>query len=582
MARQGRGQWPVVAVNGAVAGIVLVLVAVVALVVKPPAPPGISAFAPQASKPITMAPPGQSSVSGEGAGECAAGQTCSTPTPTKSAVATTVASATPTASLPPRGVPSALQCYTWPDGSVTQTFDPQSPPCIASWDDAKGNGGATAPGVTATEVRVALPVAGAASTWPGLKPVVDFVNSRFQLYGRKLVIVPVPSKAADQQAQGTFNDPATQRADAAAIVQSKVFATFDFVDPLNYSWSMPSFRDTLTKHKVISINGGDVTPYGTASGLEKAAPYEWTYYPTIDRLLASMTTMACRQLVGKPASHSSDRALRGKTRKWAIAIPSDSLLGGPLPGLSAALRTFDGCGVHDPKVIHYEYAADNQAGLSASFRQLAADGVTSVVYFPLGGSGNLSPMDAAARVNYSPEWLIVGASNYLSMDTLNAPANETRGAFGVGSWNKMPQLELEYWCQAYLAAGGDPSQLSGGYFPNGRAFYQELLLLASGVQMAGPHLTPQTFAAGLHATTFPNPGAGRAPTYQGTVGFTGSEVAMIQDFNQWWLDTRTTGREVSQSKNLNTSKATCYVGLGRRFTNEDWPTTDGYYRGTCR
>jgi len=39
------------------------------------------------------------------------------------------------------------QCYEWADGSVTQTPDPQSPPCVADWPrTAEGNGGALAAG----------------------------------------------------------------------------------------------------------------------------------------------------------------------------------------------------------------------------------------------------------------------------------------------------------------------------------------------------------------------------------------------------------------------------------------------------
>ena len=42
----------------------------------------------------------------------------------------------------------------WPDGKVTQTFDPQSPACIASWPEAaKGNGGATTRGVSTSTTR---------------------------------------------------------------------------------------------------------------------------------------------------------------------------------------------------------------------------------------------------------------------------------------------------------------------------------------------------------------------------------------------------------------------------------------------
>ena len=52
MAGSRRGSWSVTAINGVVAATVLILVAVLALVVNPPAPPGIAAFAPQFLTPL--------------------------------------------------------------------------------------------------------------------------------------------------------------------------------------------------------------------------------------------------------------------------------------------------------------------------------------------------------------------------------------------------------------------------------------------------------------------------------------------------------------------------------------------------
>jgi hypothetical protein len=109
-----------------------------------------------------------------------------------------------------------------------------------------------------------------------------------------------------------------------------------------------------------------------------------------------------------------------------------------------------------------------------------------------------------------------------------------------------------------------------------------MLLLAAGLQMAGPHLTPQSFAQGLRSTTFPNPGAGVAPFYQGTVGFVPGDAAMVRDFAGIWLDTRMPGPAVAGAKNLNESGAFCYVGLGYRRGSETWPTGDGFYAGHCR
>ena len=579
MAARRRGGWTVTALNGFVATTVLILVAVLALVVKPPAPPGIAAFAPQANKPITKAPNDQSAQFGSGAGQCGVGQVCAgaSATPTATARAT----AGPLASLPPlRGaLPPGLQCYEWPNGAVTQTFDPQSPPCVSRWDDSKGNGGATAQGVTATEIQVALPVATANSTWPALKPLVDFFNSRFQLYGRKIVIKTVPSQQADGNTSGKWNDPTLQKADAAQIAAAKPFATFDFVDPIQETSTLPVFLDAMQRAKVISINGGETVPFTTSRDMAKRNPWAWSYYPTVDEVMRNAATMTCRQLVGKPASHAPDPALRGKTRKFAVWIPAEDRLGGVLPGLTDLLKILDSCGVHSPKVVRQAGGRDGTAAEPADMAQLKSDGVTSLLFYPYGGNGLPgSPILAAQQVDFRPEWVTIGWSNYNTAFMLNDSSSETSGAFGVGAWNKQPVGNaLEPYGQAYAATSRDPATVT-----DGRTFYQEMLLLASGIQMAGPHLTPETFAAALHTTEFPNPGAGGAPFYQARVGFPGDDPFMVSDFTAFWLDTRRTGHEVETSPGINEALAFCEVGLGLRWDQDTWPSRDGYYSGGCR
>ncbi len=570
-----RGQWGVAGVNAGVGLLVLVLVAVLALVVKPPAPPGIAAFAPQASKTITKAPQSQSSNFGSGAGQCAAGQACSLlPTTTTTPPTTTR-----------RGVPSALQCYKWPDGTVTQTFDPQSPPCIASWDEAKGNGGATSPGVTASEIRVALPDWGTAPGYPGVKPIVDFFNTHYQFYGRKITIQPFTSQQANAQATSNFNQPDLQRADATQITTMKVFATTDFVEPLHYSWSLPVFRQILTDHKIVSLHGGEEVPYGSERDLEAHAPYEWSYYTPIDSVMRNFGVLTCRQLVGKPANHSRDGDLRSATRKFAAVLPAEDELGGPMPGLDTLKQALAACGVPDLKVVYFSFRDRALAAhMAPAMRQLHNDGVTSIYWFPDGGgSGASHPWQVANLVGYHPEWLMIGWNNYQSAFELENVPTESGSAFGVGVWNKFQPLGLEFWERAFIAAGGDAAQVHTGAITSGRAFYQELLLLAAGIQMAGPNLTPETFARGLHTTTFPNPGAGGPPFYQGRVGFEGSDVTMVNDMQAFWLDTRLPGQAVPQQPNNNEYLAMCYVNLGKRYSLDTWPTADGFYQnGVCR
>jgi hypothetical protein len=493
----------------------------------------------------------------------------------------------PLKALPPAllatGVPSSLQCYTWPSGAVTQTFDPQSPPCIAGWDDKKGNGGATTKGVNKSTIRVAYPQGSSLTMWPALSPIVDFFNSRFQLYGRKIEIVPVKSSQAEASKVGTnLNNSGDQRADAAAITQQNVFASMDFIDPVPYDFSLPEFRQVLTQHKIISINGGATPPYGTQAGMQAHQPYEWSYLPTFDDLMANVGTVACRELNGHPASHSLDPKIAQTTRKFALMFPTNDQFGGTVPGIGTLQGILQGCGIQ-AKFVQFDPAGQAQAE-NAQMNQLKKDGVTTLIFFPtVGSANNQSPMAAAGAVKYNPEWFTIGWNRYLTdVQTSTKSTKQLRTAFGVGVWNKMPELSSEIFYQAYLAGGGDETGAQG--LDDGRAFYEEMLLVASGIQEAGPNLTAQTFADGLHQTTFDNPGAGAAPIWQATVGFPNNSISMVQDYTGWWFDP-SAGKEIingSGNKDINTYLAECYSYLGRRWSLDSWPTQDVFYKDGCR
>jgi hypothetical protein len=71
---------------------------------------------------------------------------------------------------------------------------------------------------------------------------------------------------------------------------------------------------------------------------------------------------------------------------------------------------------------------------------------------------------------------------------------------------------------------------------NVQAKYQQLLLLASGIQMAGPNLTPETFEKALHETQFPNPDL---PIHEGSVGFPNRSYSWTMDAAEIWYDPAT-------------------------------------------
>ena|SRR5687768_7803025 len=100
-----------------------------------------------------------------------------------------------------------------------------------------------------------------------------------------------------------------------------------------------------------------------------------------------------------------------------------------------------------------------------------------------------------------------------------------------------------------------------------------LLTLASGFQMAGPHLTPETFERGLHNARFPNP-AHRIMA--GAVGFEDGDHSMTDDAAEvWWSIS-------AQSPYAGDGPGTfCYVERGARRQFGSFFTDDPFFKGSC-
>jgi len=450
---------------------------------------------------------------------------------------------------------------------------------------AQGNGGATSPGLTATEIRVAFPeVTSGASELTNLAPLVAFFNTHFELYGRQIVLAPFPSQQGTQAYAA--NDDAVsataQKADAEQAASLNVLAATDFTDNGGELISaLPTYLDTLASHRVVALAGGNTPPLTSPQDLQSHAPYEWTYEPTSTDLFANFGQMVCRALVGHNATHAS--AYADVTRKFALLLPDPSITGGPLAGESALSSTLAGCGVSGLRQVYYTNSTSDVGALSESFVQLKAAGVTSLLFYPL-FSGTTFPPEVASTAAYDPEWVTLSWEPLITADfETNGTPNETNNTFGIAEWNRLLPLSRMPWDEAYLEAGG----LASNTFTldDANDLYHELLLLASGAQMAGPRLTPQTFAQALAATTFANPGAAAAPSYQATVGFAATSHAMVDDYAEFWFDpsgNAASTLEALRSQAGDSYQDFCYVGLGARWSDTDWPDSDNFYSSPCR
>jgi len=189
-------------------------------------------------------------------------------------------------------------------------------------------------------------------------------------------------------------------------------------------------------------------------------------------------------------------------------------------------------------------------------------------------------MRAANNTQYFPEWL---ASSFGQLDTNRAfrlggqPPQQLEHTFGVSSRPRQVALSDEpfWWALRETDPDASAAEFSfGNTTLEVQQLYRSLLLLASGLQMAGPSLTPASFELGLQRTTFPNP---NHPIMAGDVGFTGGSHAMTVDGVEWWFGVGArspySGDEVG---------SICYVDGGARHTEGAWPSDgDPFFTGEC-
>jgi hypothetical protein len=106
--------------------------------------------------------------------------------------------------------------------------------------------------------------------------------------------------------------------------------------------------------------------------------------------------------------------------------------------------------------------------------------------------------------------------------------------------------------------------------------YRALLLLASGIQMAGPRLTVETFRDGLRNTVFPNP---VTPANAGDVDVKPDGYSLTADGTEWWWSNDDPGPFSDSAAHAGT---VCYVDKGRRHKLGGWPKGPGtLFQGPC-
>ncbi len=383
-----------------------------------------------------------------------------------------------------------------------------APPCVPVPAAGASNGGDTSPGVSSSEVNLvyyeaqpgglASAISNAAGTpAQALATAQDFVtmfNHIFEMYGRQVHLIPY-------QASGAATDPVAAHADAVTVAQ-QLHAFASIGGPAQ----TPAYQDELARLHVFCMGCGDSSTYGE---LRLNAPYQWANLPTADTSLIETFDYVAAKLNGKPAIWAGDPALHHQTRKFIVASETSEP---PAPGfaeLQAGLAERIKAGrvrMATPSDLQYTLNLTTLPTQAATIAEkLKASGATSVIF----AGDPIMPIyltRACAAIDYHPEWIITGIvlTDSSALGRYYDP-EEWAHAFGVTSLSvptsgtaEVANRLYRWW---YGTSTSPPSLAAPAIIPPIQQFF-------TGVQLAGPDLTPSTFTTGL----FRMPPAGGGPT----------------------------------------------------------------------
>ncbi len=379
-----------------------------------------------------------------------------------------------------------------PDRDKQIQGDPYSPPCIAF---SGSNGGGTSRGVTAKEIIVSARIldekgfqqtlaalAGAEITDdpPDVRRTIqafaDYFNKYFQLYGRKIKMEFYNGKGSSTK-ELLGGGQAEAQADAINVSQTiKAFAEIN--------GATAPFADALARQKVIGFG----TPYLSRKWHLDHRPWNWSIATDCSIVAETAAEYDVNLLAGKPAEYAGP-GLKGKKRVLAGLSPENPWYAECHDDFEKYIRDHK----FNPEVrINYRLDINSMSNQAANVvSQLKSKGATSIFC----GCDPIFPVfltTKAAEQNYNPEWVVVGVAltDHDLVGQLYDQEQWSRAAGVSYSGSILPQRAgLGY--AAYKSFRKDEPAFAV------EIVYAQMYMLALGIQLAGPNLTPQSFEKGM-------------------------------------------------------------------------------------
>jgi hypothetical protein len=435
-----------------------------------------------------------------------------------------------------------------------QTEDPLAPPCVAYF---KGdNFGSTWDGVTRDQINVIVwgncGVDGSVQLVDVNDPAyadehwaayLHYFNDRFQTYGRNVRAWFTVHPANSTEASCADNSPTTRAAVQTVHDKAHPF----FITPYYVDLSSEALSQEAARLHIMS-QSLDPTREFTAAN----APYVVSFGPDIEGTAAHLAGLVCSTFAGRQVTFG-DATDTGKRRKFGIVYneASDGANRG-IDLIRSGIR--DRCGDQAGDIV---VGAAGRQATSDDMTQMEAQGVTTVLWLdakvPLPNSG------ATYASPWRPEFVIV-AEDIVGDNADRATGATLATSAGLmldrrrGAFNEQPEkVALREACPDCTPNAGDIAK------------YSQLLLLFTGIQAAGPRLTPQSFDKGMRAIPPHNPGDPYVPTAY----FGPGDHSFVKDYALAWWD--------SSGDAPSGPAPGCWrlVDGGRRYLVEDWASRQG-------
>ncbi|HVA43898.1 MAG TPA: hypothetical protein VNF50_10490 [Acidimicrobiales bacterium] len=448
--------------------------------------------------------------------------------------------------------------------------------CVAKF--AGNNGGATANGVTATAINIAVrkdsdasganALAGQAegeaaggvsndANWGYIQQIVKYLNTQFELYGRQVKL-----DLFNGQGNGTNESLGQGQAAACADADTAANSLHAFGD---FNWggifeSQP-FSDCAPRYHLYIPEGAAYYPEYMYKSWN---PYVWGITMNCTLIANEVGEWAGKQLAQYPTKWAGSDGvvpLNGKQRKFGTYVPNNA----GYESCANQIAQVEESQYHVAKSREdqYDYALDVSTfpqDAQKAIIQFAANDDTTVVL----ACDPISPIfltQDAVQQNYYPEWALIGVAltdtdNWAQLWDQKAITNHLFGLSQAASTASI--LDPHGEAGRVLTASGVPLN------PSTAVDYFELVSMFNQLQIAGPDLTAA--AIGANTAKIP-PGTGQAGTWNFNQGF----HTAIDDSRQIYWD-------ASGTSSAN-GKTGTYLEIyaGKRFGLGQFPTGEPPY-----